>query len=162
MSTVRDILDYMSDVKYHSRCFVPVECFEGESLGVKVSPTVLLDFLKNHNKFGVEQCVAFINERHTIKVDDFVQKTLKKQRRKLTQRVWNDCACRELFRINTINAMAGQDLRNVVYGYRIVVKFFRGYPSYAPVMTLSTSIYADEWFFENGEIKETVLKEYLI
>lgn len=162
MSTVRDIVDYISDVKYHSFLSVPVECFEGESSGVNVSPEVLMDFLKSHNKFGAEQCVAFISEQHTAQVDDFVQKTLKKQRRKLTQRVWSDCACRELFKINTINAMAGQDLRNVVYGYRIVVKFFRGYPSYAPVMTLSTTIYADEWFFENGDIKETVLKEYLI
>ena len=162
MSTVRDILDYMSDVKYYSSLSVSVECFGGEDLGVKVSPEVLMDFLKNQDKFGIEQCVAFINERHTIKVDDFVQKTLKKQRRKLSQRAWNDCACRELFRINTINAMAGQDLRNIVYGYRIVVKFFRGYPSYAPVMTLSTTLYADDWFFRNGDVKETVLKEYLL
>lgn len=156
MSTVRDILDYMSDVKYYSSLSVPVECFGGEDLGVKVSPEVLMDFLKNHNKFGVEQCVAFISEQRTIQVSDFVQRTLILQDWQLPQR---DC---ERFRIKTIDAMAGQNLGSVVYGCRVVVKFFRGYPSYAPVMTLSTTIYADDWFFRNGDVKEDVLKKYLI
>lgn len=156
MSTVRDIFDYISDVKYHSRCFIPVECFEGESSGVKVSPEVLMNSLKNQDKFGIEQSVAFINEQRTIQVSDFVQRTLILQDWQLPQR---DC---ERFRIKTIDAMAGQDLGSVVYGCRVVVKFFRGYPSYAPVMTLSTTIYADDWFFRNGDVKEDVLKKYLI
>lgn len=156
MSTVKDILDYISDVKYYSSLSVSVECFEGDGLGVNVSPEVLMDFLKNHNKFGAEQCVAFINEQRTIQVDDFVQKTLKKQKRNLTQQD------RERVRINALNAMGGQDLWSVVYGCRIVVRFFRGYPSYIPVMTLGTVIYADECFFENGGIKRDILKKSLI
>lgn len=63
MSTVRDILDYISDVKYYSHFYVPVECFESqEGLVANVSPAVLMDFLKNQSEFGIEQCVAFINE----------------------------------------------------------------------------------------------------
>lgn len=156
MSTVRDILDYISDVKYYSSLSVSVECFEGDGLGVNVSPEVLMDFLKNHNKFGAEQCVVFINEQRTIQVDDFVQKTLKKQKRNLTQQD------RERVRINALNAMAGQDLENVTYGCCITVQFFRGYPSYAPVMTLNTILYADDWFLGNGDIKEKVLRGYLL
>lgn len=156
MSTVQDIADYISDVKYYSQFFVPVECFEKESPGVTVSSIVLMNFLKFHKDFGTEQCVAFINEQRTIQVDDFVQRMLKRHKRKFSQQ---DC---ERFRINTLNAMAGQDLKSVVYGYDIMVKFFKGYPSYAPVMTLSTTIYADDWFFGNGDIKERALRKYLL
>lgn len=157
MSTVKDILDYISDVKYYSHFYVPVECFESqEGLVANVSPAVLMDFLKNQSKFGIEQCVAFINEQRTVWVEDFVQGVLRQQKRKFSQQ---DC---ERFRTNTINAMGGQDLWSVVYGCRIVVRFFRGYPSYIPVMTLGTVIYADECFFENGVIKRDILKKSLI
>ena len=157
MSTVRDILDYISDVKYYSHFYVPVECFESqEGLVANVSPAVLMDFLKNQSKFGIEQCVAFINEQRTVWVEDFVQGVLRDQKRKFSQQ---DC---ERFRINTINAMGGQDLGSVVYGCRIVVRFFRGYPSYIPVMTLNTILYADDWFLGNGDIKEKVLRGYLL
>lgn len=158
MSTIKDIVDYISDVEYYSHFVVPVESFETqENCGVKVSPAVLMKFLQTHDAFGIERCVAFINERYTIQVDDYILKVLKQQRR--NRSTYQDY---EQLRIKAINLMAGQDPKSVVYGYHIVVKFFKGYPSYAPVMTLSTSVYADDWFFGNGDIKKKALKKCLL